>query len=157
MSAIDIATSGKSPMQIQLEKFKETNLLLQSKLEKANRALANQRAYPLYTSGQGLKMEDMVGEGESNKVGEAEFLEQLFDSDEDKEEISSGRMSLEEQMRVQQATRKASEDRIEKAVGISTAYKAKLKNLRESRPGVKHLRQIREKRDAAEAAQPKMF
>ena len=157
MSAIDIATSGKSPMQIQLEKFKETNLLLQSKLEKANRALANQRAYPLYTSGQGLKMEDMMGEGESNKVGEAEFLEQLFDSDEDKEEISSGRMSLEEQMRVQQATRKASEDRIEKAVGISTAYKAKLKNLRESRPGVKHLRQIREKRDAAEAAQPKMF
>jgi len=158
MSAVDVANSGKPPLQIQLEKVKELNDTLQCKLDKANKALANQRAYPLYTSGQGLKMEDMTGEvQDSTKIGEQAFLDQLFDSDDDKAELASGKLHLEEQMRIQEATRKASEQRIEKAVRISTAYKAKLNALRNSRPGVKHLRQIREKREAVEAAQPKMF
>jgi hypothetical protein len=156
MSAIEVAASNKNPLEIQVEKLKENNEILQKKLDKVNKALAISRAYPLYNMGSGMSNVDSDDEQMNNngikkpKLNEQEQLDELFDSEEDREELENGYLPMEEENRIFQAEQLAQQERISRAVSVSTAYKAKLQALRQSRPGVQHLKKMRDKQEAEE-------
>ena len=115
MSAIDVAKSGKSAFEIEIAKLKENNKTLHEKLQRAYKALALSRAYPLLKAGEGYEYdsdeEDLVESsnkhksndfsgrngkknGKKSKLSEQEQLDELFDSDEDKMERLHGKWSV---------------------------------------------------------------
>ena len=61
-------------------------------------------------------------------------------------------MPSDEEDELERREQQAHSERIEKAVGMSTAYKSKLESLRQSRPGIKHLKKMRDEQEAKELA-----
>jgi len=170
MSSLEMAQQGKNPMEIEVTRLKEANEMLQRKLDRANRSLAASRAYPLLNSGKPppkIEGENSEGQGQGQghghegneekkklKLNQQEELDLLFESDEDKEERD---FDQDEMIKFEQKQRQLTAKRIERAVGVSTAYKAKLKQLRETRPGVKHLKGLREKHETEDISKDPLF
>jgi len=138
------------PADVEIERLKRQMAVLHRKLHRSNMALSNARAYPLLNMGQDLSriddpLKETTGGGDGvggfNKKSEQDILDEMFDSDEDNEERVE--MSAVEQAAEEKAQRELAVKRIERAIGVSTAYKAKLQQLRSSRPGVQHLKSLR--------------
>lgn len=131
------------PAEVEIEKLKREAAELRGKLHRSNMALSNARAYPLLNMGKDPAQVDdplKMATG-NNKKSEQELLDEMFDSDDDKQDREE--MSAAEQAAEEKAQRELAVSRIERAIGISTAYKAKLQQLRASRPGVQHLKSLR--------------
>ncbi len=126
-----------------MQRLKRDNAQLQRKLERSNMALSAARAYPLFNLG--LNTDDGDGDEEAHKgkKGEQEILDELFDSDEDK--VAVGQLSAEELELIEKERQDSSSRRIERALTVSAAYKTKLLQLREARPGAQYLRHLRER------------
>jgi len=126
------------PADVEVEKLKREVAELQRKLHRSNMALSHARAYPLLNMGPDAPRDDA---SPGNRKSEKDLLDEMFDSDED--EGDRMEMSALELAEEEKAQRELAVKRIERAIGVSTAYKAKLQQLRASRPGVKHLKSLR--------------
>ena len=129
------------PLDVENARLKTEIMSLKRKLHRCNMAMSQSRAYPLLNLGNDPTTIDDPEHMETGKKNEQETLNELFDSDEDKADLLD--MDEEQRDREEQVQRDLAVCRIERAINVSTAYKAKLEQLRASRPGVQHLKNLR--------------
>ena len=134
----------------EIARLKESNKKLLDRNDHLSSALANARAYPLFHT---TTVEDSNSHSQSHgdddnhhepgKKNHQELLDDLFDSDEDREDINTGIVTEEDVRNDDKEKKEAQYRRIERALDISAVYKKKLANLRASRPGVAHIKSLR--------------
>ena len=99
--------------------------------------LADARAYPLYNTRAPPETDE-----DADKMDSAQELEMLFHPDNEDEEIVYHETSEEREER-ELAERNAAQQRIERAVNMNLAYKAKLEQIRKARKYSDRVKAIR--------------
>ena len=149
----DVAPTSSAPVTGHIEetheehvrRFQAAELIrlrsVVSDLQEANRGLslklADARAYPLYNTRAPPETEE-----DADKMTGAEELEMLFHPENEEEENAYFETDEDREER-EKAERDAQEQRVERAVNMSFAYKAKLEQIRKARKRSDHIKAIR--------------